>query len=109
MTDVFYAVQPLASGVDGPVSDASRIGPGFAAFAVMFGLAVATLLLVRSMVGHLRKVRYSPDPAADPALDAGATATPHTLNRHDEEAGDGVRHNDGGTDDGGGDGGGGGD
>lgn len=49
----------------GPVDDASQIGPGFAGFAVMFLLAVAVVLLMRSMVGHLRKVRYSPDPAAD--------------------------------------------
>ncbi|MBK6873355.1 MAG: hypothetical protein IPJ14_08895 [Kineosporiaceae bacterium] len=39
-------------------------GPGFIGFAVLFLMAVATYLLFRSMVGHLRKVRYSPDPAA---------------------------------------------
>ena len=42
------------------------IGPGFAGFLAIFGLAVATVFLLRSMVGHLRKVRYSPDPAASP-------------------------------------------
>ncbi len=107
MTDVLPAVQALASGVDVPVDDASRIGPGFAGFAVMFALAVATVLLMRSMVGHLRKVRYGPDPAAQ-GPDAGATATPHTRSRPEGEAVDGVHHDDGGTD-GGGDGGGGGD
>ena len=40
------------------------IGPGFAGFVAIFGVAIATVLLLRSMVGHLRKVRYSPDPAA---------------------------------------------
>lgn len=42
----------------------SNIGPGFAGFVVMFLLALAVVFLVRSMVGHLRKVRYSPDPNA---------------------------------------------
>jgi hypothetical protein len=41
------------------------IGPGFAGFLAIFGVALATVLLLRSMVGHLRKVRYSPDPAAE--------------------------------------------
>ena len=39
------------------------VGPGFAGFLAIFGVALATVLLLRSMVGHLRKVRYSPDPA----------------------------------------------
>jgi hypothetical protein len=48
------------------VTDASQIGPGLAGFLTMFVLAIAVVLLVRSMVGHLRKVRYSPDPSAEP-------------------------------------------
>ena len=40
------------------------VGPGFGGFLAIFGVALATVLLLRSMVGHLRKVRYSPDPAA---------------------------------------------
>jgi hypothetical protein len=54
------------------------IGPGFAGFLAIFGVAVATVLLLRSMVGHLRKVRYSPDPAAQDHEDApaGAAADP---------------------------------
>ena len=39
------------------------VGPGFGGFLAIFGVALATVLLLRSMVGHLRKVRYSPDPA----------------------------------------------
>jgi hypothetical protein len=41
------------------------VGPGVGGFLVIFVLALATVLLIRSMVGHLRKVRYSPEPDAD--------------------------------------------
>jgi hypothetical protein len=40
----------------------STVGPGVGGFLVIFALAVATVLLIRSMVGHLRKVRYGPGP-----------------------------------------------
>lgn len=46
--------------------DPDRVTPGLAGFLVMFFLALATLVLIRSMIKHLRKVRYSPDPAAEP-------------------------------------------
>lgn len=39
--------------------DPDTVSPGFLGFAVMFALAVATLLLVRSMVGRLRRLRYN--------------------------------------------------
>jgi hypothetical protein len=42
--------------------DQDSVGPGLAGFLVMFALAIAVVLLVRSMVGHLRKVRYGPGP-----------------------------------------------
>ena len=51
------------------------IGPGFAGFVAIFGVALATVLLLRSMVGHLRKVRYSPDPAAEPPQEQGPPET----------------------------------
>ncbi len=38
----------------------ATVGPGLAGFLVMFALAMATVVLVRSMVGRLRKVRYPP-------------------------------------------------
>jgi len=41
------------------------VSPGIAGFIVVFMLALATVLLLRSMVGHLRKVRYGPGPPAD--------------------------------------------
>jgi hypothetical protein len=44
------------------VPDPDTVSPGFLGFVVIFVLAIATVLLVRSMVGHLRKVRYSPEP-----------------------------------------------
>jgi hypothetical protein len=42
--------------------DPDQVSPGFAGFATMFFLALATILLIRSMVHHLRKVRYGPGP-----------------------------------------------
>jgi hypothetical protein len=42
--------------------DPDTVSPGFLGFAVVFLLAIATVLLIRSMVGHLRKVRFSPEP-----------------------------------------------
>ena len=41
---------------------ADTVSPGIAGFLVIFALALATVLLIRSMVGHLRKVRYGPGP-----------------------------------------------
>ena len=43
-----------------------RTSPGLAGFLAIFLLALATVVLIRSMVKHLRKVQYSPDPAAGP-------------------------------------------
>jgi hypothetical protein len=53
-----------AAGLLAATPDANQVSPGLLGFAVVFGLALATVLLIRSMVYHLRKVRYSPDPAA---------------------------------------------
>ncbi len=53
-----------------------QVSPGLLGFAVVFGLALATVLLIRSMVYHLRKVRYSPDPAASRPADPGAHPDP---------------------------------
>ena len=49
-----------------PAAVDQSIGPGLGGFLVTFFMAVALVLLVRSMVKHLRKVRYSPDPAQRP-------------------------------------------
>jgi hypothetical protein len=62
----------LAAGTPSPSPTGATpsyetIGPGFTAFIVLFLLALATVLLIRSMVGHLRKVRYSTPPGADDA------------------------------------------
>jgi hypothetical protein len=65
--------------------DPSKAGPGLLGFVVMFGLALAVLLLVRSMAKHLRKVRYAvppdevvpPDDAVSPD-DAAPTIEPST-------------------------------
>jgi len=58
------------------VDDPSGFGPGWLGFLVLFLMAVATYLLIRSMTGHLRKVRYSPDPAAQGAADVPDAAPP---------------------------------
>jgi hypothetical protein len=38
--------------------DPAKVTPGVAGFLTVFVLALATWLLIRSMTGHLRKVRY---------------------------------------------------
>jgi len=43
--------------------DPRYASPGVLGFLVVFLLALATWLLIRSMVGHLRKVRYSAEAA----------------------------------------------
>lgn len=43
--------------------DPRYASPGVLGFLVVFFLAVATWLLVRSMAGHLRKVRYGAEAA----------------------------------------------
>jgi len=57
------------------VPDPDTVSPGFLGFVVIFLLAVATVLLVRSMVTHLRKVRYSPEPTPAGASDPSAKGT----------------------------------
>ena len=53
--------------------DPRYASPGVLGFLVVFLLAVATWLLIRSMVGHLRKVRFSAQ--AQEAAEAQAVAT----------------------------------
>jgi hypothetical protein len=52
------------------IPNPNTVSPGFAGFMFMFLLAVATVLLIRSMVKHMRKVRYLPDPHDLDYLDA---------------------------------------
>jgi hypothetical protein len=60
---VFSALASAAvAGAVQTVPDPDRVSPGFAGFSVMFVLAVATILLIRSMTKHMRKVRYLPLP-----------------------------------------------
>jgi hypothetical protein len=40
------------------LTDPSVVSPGLGGFLTLFILALAFIVLVRSMVGHLRKVRY---------------------------------------------------
>ena len=51
------------------------VGPGVGGFVAIFAIALATVLLIRSMVGHLRKVRYGPGPDAE-QLGPGTPAGP---------------------------------
>jgi hypothetical protein len=57
---------PALSAVDDPAKP--LVSPGVAGFLVTFGLALATLFLIRSMVKHLRKVNYSPEPGEKPKV-----------------------------------------
>lgn len=60
----------LAGGALAANDPPRGIGPGFIGFVVIFLLALACYLLFRSMAGHLRKVRYTPDPnASEPQPD----------------------------------------
>jgi hypothetical protein len=61
---------PVPPGTHIPKPD--TVSPGFAGFLTIFLLTVATIILIRSMVKHMRKVRYSPDPAAPPPVTAPA-------------------------------------
>ena len=51
-------------------------GPGLLGFLAIFGVALVTVLLMRSMVGHLRKVRYGPGPDGDAPGEGGTEAVP---------------------------------
>ncbi|HEY6795077.1 MAG TPA: hypothetical protein VI248_10395 [Kineosporiaceae bacterium] len=53
-------------------ADPRYASPGVLGFLVIFFLAVATWLLIRSMVGHLRKVRYSAELAERQAAEVAA-------------------------------------
>jgi hypothetical protein len=61
-------VNPGSGGDPGTASipTPDTVSPGFAGFATVFLLTCATILLIRSMVKHLRKVRYSPEPPEPP-------------------------------------------
>jgi hypothetical protein len=55
------------------------VSPGFGGFLTVFLLACATVLLMRSMTKHLRKVRYAPggpDPAGTSAPVPGGPGGP---------------------------------
>lgn len=58
------------------VPDPDIVSPGFLGFVVVFLLAAATVLLIRSMVRHVRKVQYTPDPAAQTPSQMPPTSTP---------------------------------
>lgn len=58
----------------GPNTD--EVSPGLAGFLTVFLLALATVLLVRSMVKHLRKVRYGPGPDGYGPAGDGTTPDP---------------------------------
>lgn len=61
MTGVSAALVRASNGTT-TQPDPDKVSPGLLGFLVIFALALVTVLLVRSMVGHLRKVRYSTPP-----------------------------------------------
>jgi hypothetical protein len=69
-------VTPTFAGVAAALPAAAappdwKVTPGLLGFAVTFALVIAFLLLIRSMIGHLRKVRYTPEPGG-PADQGGS-------------------------------------
>ncbi|MFI7588598.1 hypothetical protein ACIB24_16125 [Spongisporangium articulatum] len=48
-----------------------KVTPGLIGFLVTFGLVIAVILLIRSMVTHVRRVQYSPDPTRSPEAPKG--------------------------------------
>ncbi|HEX5017169.1 MAG TPA: hypothetical protein VFX15_06250 [Actinomycetes bacterium] len=76
------------SAADDPAD--SKIGPGLLAFVVVAFLAVATFLLIRSMLHHLRKVppAFEDKEPQNPQTDtpAGPSGSP----RDGDESGPGV-------------------
>ena len=68
----------MTASVLGPVAavQPEDAGPGLLGFLAIFGVALVTVLLMRSMVGHLRKVRYGPGPDADAPGEGGTEAVP---------------------------------
>ena len=79
------AAAPAAAGTY------ETVGPGLAGFIAIFALAVATVLLFRSMTRHLRKVRYGPTPedGATPDPEAPADAAEAAPGRAEDGAGTG--------------------
>jgi hypothetical protein len=54
-------VSALASSTDSGstrIPDPDTVSPGFAGFLAVFVMAVATVLLIRSMTKHMRKVKF---------------------------------------------------
>ena len=68
-------VQSTVAPTQPPTVDPQKISPGMAGAIVTFILALALIVLFRSMVGHLRKVRYSPEPGVA-AVAGGVGPTP---------------------------------
>jgi hypothetical protein len=52
--------------------DPQNVSPGLAGFLTVFLLALAVVFLVRSMVKHLRNVRYGPGPQSPSAPESGS-------------------------------------
>jgi hypothetical protein len=67
-----------ASGTVQTAPDPDRVSPGFAGFVVVFLLAIATILLIRSMTKHIRKVPYLhlPSQELDQDLDQELDSAP---------------------------------
>ena len=62
-----------------------KVSPGLLGFLVTFALVLVTILLMRSMVGHLRKVRYAPDAAPErPDTRRAETQRPDTQRPDDD-------------------------
>jgi hypothetical protein len=73
---VFVSNPALSVLADVVYPPAEKVTPGTAGFVTMFLLALAVLLLILSMVRHLRKIRYSVEPeSAAPTTSVAKTTS----------------------------------
>ena len=64
----------LSASVD--LGDPNSVSPGILGFLAFFLLAVALILLVRNMNGHLRRMRYRADRSAEPDAESSDPTPP---------------------------------
>lgn len=69
----WYGALPVLARVAADEAESKNVGPGIVAFLIVAALAVATFLLIRSMLHHLRKVPPSFETTDHPEAQGGQT------------------------------------
>ena len=85
---VIAAPVAMASLVRAAEDPAAQIGPGLIAFAIVALLGVATFLLIRSMLYHLKKVppTFDDQPGSDSSDSAGSSGPADSTGPSDSSA-----------------------